>query len=181
MTRCVLVVDPLNDFCKGGALAVPRADEIMPIINAIFPKFTKAIAIQEWHPEDHFSFVTQGGRWKIHCVAGTWGAEFHPELNTKFFTAIIRKGINKLKEGYSAFEDTGLEGLLRSLGITEVFICGLATDYCVSQTALDSDMFFEKTFIIKDACRALSPETEKKALQAMTKAGIEIITSDQIK
>ena len=180
MMRCLLVIDPQKCFCKGGVLEVPNADEIIPLINKMLMWFKKNIVTQDWHPQDHSSFKTQGGKWPIHGVAGTKGAAFHSRLNTKHFTVIIRKGTDRLKEGYSAFEDTGLEGLLKSLGVTKVFICGLATDYCVAKTAKDSVKFFKETFIIKDACRAVSKETEEKELKELTEAGVKIITSDQI-
>jgi nicotinamidase/pyrazinamidase len=167
----LIVVDPQNDFCKGGALEVPRADEIVPIINRLLPRFDIVIASQDWHEENHCSFVPQGGQWPPHCVAGTKGAEFHPQLYAHRFTVIVRKAIKK--EAYSAFCDTGLEGMLCALDVDKVYICGLATDFCVKETAIDCAKFrCFRTFVLLGACRAVTEEGADKAISEMREYGV---------
>ena len=153
----------------------------MPLINKILLKFkgeTKIVS-QDWHPEDHCSFKPQGGQWPVHCVAGTKGAELHSELDSKLFTVIIKKATAKEKDAYSAFDGTGLEGLLKALGVKEVFVCGLATDFCVQATALDSVKSFE-TVVIQDACKAVTAEGDRQALLKMENAGIKLIMSKEV-
>jgi nicotinamidase/pyrazinamidase len=138
--EALLIVDFQNDFTPGGALAVPEGDRIAEHVNALAsdPRFDVVIATRDWHPPDHGSFDSQGGPWPVHCVQETEGAELHPELDQRRVDLIVDKGQNPSTEGYSGFEATGLEDFLRGRGIDRVTIVGLATDYCVKNTALDA-------------------------------------------
>jgi len=158
--RALVVVDVQNDFCQGGALAVPDGDAVVPVINALLPRFPLVVATQDWHPPGHASFASSHpGRkplevidldgiqqvlWPDHCVQGTAGADFHPELEREYFRVIIRKGMDPRVDSYSAFRDnhrehpTGLASLLRELGVRHVVIVGLTTDYCAATSARDA-------------------------------------------
>ena len=138
--RALIIVDFQNDFTPGGALAVPDGDQISQRINelAAMSEYDLVVATRDWHPPDHGSFERHGGPWPPHCVAGTPGAELHPALARECIDVVIDKGQDRDTEGYSAFDGTHLERILRDRGIDEVTICGLATDYCVKNTALDA-------------------------------------------
>ena len=140
MTRALIVVDYQNDFTPpDGALAVPEGDEIAGRINELARSgdFDLVVATRDWHPSDHGSFDAQGGPWPVHCVAGTHGAQLNPALDTGAIDVIVDKGQDPATEGYSGFDGTDLAALLRDSGIRELTIVGLATDYCVKQTALE--------------------------------------------
>ena len=156
----LIVVDVQNDFCPGGSLEIKKGDSIIPKINELQKKFNYIFYTQDWHPKDHSSFVTSNpghdifssidmpyGKqviWPPHCVFDTYGAKFHHQLETRYAKAIIRKGFRKEIDSYSGFFEndrvtpTGMEGLLKSLKIKRVFVCGLALDFCVNYTALDA-------------------------------------------
>ena len=171
----LIVVDPQKDFCEGGALEVKGADEIMPLINNLLPKFPVRIGTQDWHPEDHISFKSpeQGGAGcPKHCVAGTKGAEFHPKLKSELFTTIIRKGTDVNKDTYSAFKGTGLAGLLKELKIEKVYICGLALDYCVKATALDAVKAGFSVEVLRVATRAVDEKNKENVLDELKNAGV---------
>ena len=175
--RALVVVDVQNDFCQGGALAVPDGDAVAPVINALLPRFPLVVATQDWHPPEHASFASSHpGRkplevidlegipqvlWPDHCVQGTAGADFHPELERQFFRAIIRKGMDPRVDSYSGFRDnrddhpTGMAALLRELGATAVVVVGLATDYCVGATARDALGLGFAAEVWLPACRAV--------------------------
>ena len=159
MTRALIVIDVQNDFCPGGALAVTGGDEIVAGINARMAEFPVVVLTQDWHPAGHGSFASTHGAapmsmtempygpqvlWPDHCVQGSKGAEFHPELDTTPANLIIRKGTNPAIDSYSAFFEndhetpTGLDGYLRTLGVTELVMVGLATDFCVFYSAVDA-------------------------------------------
>jgi nicotinamidase/pyrazinamidase len=140
MARALIIVDFQNDFCPGGALAVPGGDAIADRLNLLTASgdYELVVATRDWHPPDHGSFAEQGGPWPVHCVAGTPGAELHPALERERIDEIVDKGQDPGTEGYSGFESTGLETLLRDRGIDQVTVVGLATDYCVKNTALDA-------------------------------------------
>ena len=183
----LIVVDPQNDFCEGGALAVQGGAVIMPLINAIAERFKTVIVSQDWHTPDQISFasnhegaapftlieVAYGPQmlWPDHCVQGTEGADFHPDVAPAIqrAAAIIRKGANPAVDSYSAFFEndhktsTGLSGLLRGLGIERVFICGLAYDYCVRYTAEDAVREGFAAVVIEQATRAIAEETAQMA------------------
>jgi nicotinamidase/pyrazinamidase len=139
MGRALVVVDFQNDFTPGGALAVAGGDEIAPRVNALAASadFDLVVATRDWHPADHRSFREQGGPWPAHCVQGTPGADFHPAFDRSRVEDVIDTGVTADAEGYSGFEGTALESLLRERGIDALTIVGLATDYCVKETALD--------------------------------------------
>ena len=158
--RALIVVDVQYDFCPAGALGVPGGDEVVPLINALLPRFPIVVATQDWHPAGHASFASSHpGRkpldvielhgiqqvlWPDHCVVGTHGADLHAGLDRRSFRAIVRKGTDPAVDSYSAFRDnhrehpTGLAGLLRELGVRRVVIVGLATDYCAAASARDA-------------------------------------------
>jgi len=140
MARALLIIDFQNDFTPGGALAVSEGDTIAPKINALAASgdYDLVIATRDWHPADHGSFEAQGGIWPVHCVAGTQGAQLHPDLDRMQIDVVVDKGQAVDTNGYSGFEDTDLEEILRERGITQVTVVGLATDYCVKNTALDA-------------------------------------------
>ena len=140
MAKALLIVDFQNDFTPGGALAVPDGDRIAERVNelAADPRFELVVATRDWHPPDHGSFAERGGPWPVHCVQGSEGAELHPALDRSRVDVIVDKGQDPGTEGYSGFEGTDLEELLRKRGIDKVTVVGLATDYCVKNTALDA-------------------------------------------
>ena len=140
MSRALVIVNFQNDFCPGGALAVPDGDAIAPRLNDLAGsgEYDLVVATRDWHPPDHGSFAEHGGPWPVHCVAGTPGAELHHALDPTPIDAVIDKGQARDTEGYSGFEGTGLAGLLRDRGVDHVTVVGLATDYCVKNTALDA-------------------------------------------
>jgi len=140
MARALLIIDFQNDFTPGGALGVSDGDTIAPKINALAASgdYDLVIATRDWHPADHQSFAAQGGPWPVHCVAGTEGAQLHPDLDRTKIDIVVDKGQAVDTDGYSGFEGTGLEALLRERNITQVTVVGLATDYCVKNTALDA-------------------------------------------
>ena len=140
MSRALVIVDFQNDFTPGGALAVPDGDVIAERINALAASgdYDLVVATRDWHPPDHGSFADQGGPWPVHCVADSEGAQLHPALDQGPIDAIVDKGQAVDTDGYSGFEGTELESLLRERGIMQVTVVGLATDYCVKNTALDA-------------------------------------------
>jgi nicotinamidase/pyrazinamidase len=139
-TEALVVVDYQNDFNPGGALAVAGGDEIADRINALAAsdRFGLVVATRDWHPPDHSSFAAEGGPWPVHCVAGSEGAELHPALDTANVDVVLDKGRDRETEGYSGFQGTNLAELLRERGADHVTVVGLATDYCVKNTALDA-------------------------------------------
>lgn len=208
MKRALIVVDIQNDFLPGGALAVPRGHEVISVANQLMRMkatfFDRVIATQDWHPADHLSFVVNhSGKvrgdfilldglpqvlWPVHCLQNQSGAEFASSLEISFFDRVFRKGIDREVDSYSGFFDqgrrksTGLSEYLRSEGVTEVFILGLATDYCVKFTALDAVKEGLKTRVIREGTRAvnLQAEDEQKSLDEMSAAGVQIIGVDEL-
>jgi nicotinamidase/pyrazinamidase len=140
MAEALVIVDFQNDFTPGGALAVPEGDAIAERVNrlAADPRFELVVATRDWHPPDHGSFAGRGGPWPEHCVQETEGAELHPGLERARVDVVVDKGQDPSTEGYSGFEGTGLAKVLRERGIDKLTIVGLATDYCVKNTALDA-------------------------------------------
>jgi nicotinamidase/pyrazinamidase len=140
MPEALVIVDFQNDFTPGGALAVPRGNEIAGRLNEMIASgdYDLIVATRDWHPPDHGSFSARGGIWPEHCVVGTPGAELHPALNAEAVDVIVDKGRDPATEGYSGFDGTDLAALLRDRGIDRVTVAGLATDYCVRATALEA-------------------------------------------
>ena len=197
---CLVVVDVQNDFVPGGALAVPRGDEIVPVINRLAAHFENAVLTQDWHPRGQISFASSHpGRkpfetirlpygdqvlWPDHCVQATPGAAFHPDLSVPHAQLIVRKGYHADVDSYSAFLEadrktsTGLAGYLRERGFQELFFCGLATDFCVAWSALDARAAGFGATVIEDACRAIDLEGSlAKAWSDMAAAGVRRVAS----
>ena len=181
--KALIVVDVQNDFCPGGALAVPRGNEVVRVINHLFGLFRIRIFTIDWHPENHCSFAEQGGQWPKHCVQNTWGAELHRDLNLPTNLITVEKGEDPEKEAYSPLEGTYLEEFLKEeFGIERVYICGLATDYCVKATALDAKKAGFETFVIIDACRGVNVKRgdARKAIKEMREAGVMIVSLKEL-
>jgi len=177
MAEALIVVDFQNDFTPpDGALAVPEGDLIADRLNelAADPRFDVVLATRDWHPPDHGSFAEQGGTWPVHCVAGTDGAELHPALDRARVDAVIDKGQDPGTDGYSGFEGTDLATLLRDRGIDRVTVVGLATDYCVKNTALDALREGFQVSVDTSAARGVDPEDAGRAIEELRAAGAEI-------
>ena len=173
----LLVIDMQYDFLPGGSLGVPEGDQVLAPINALTARFAAhglpIYASRDWHPEDHCSFAARGGPWPPHCVAETRGAAFSDELVLPANTVIISKADTADVDAYSAFNGTALADHLRQHGITRVFVCGLATDYCVLNTALDARANGFETVILPEAMRAVNvgPQDGELAIEKMRAAG----------
>ncbi len=197
---CLIVVDVQNDFMPGGALAVARGDEVVPVINRLAARFENVVLTQDWHPRGHASFASShpGRRpfetiklaygtqvlWPDHCVQGTAGAALHVGLDLQKAQLVIRKGHHRAIDSYSAFLEadrktvTGLKGYLKERKIKRLFVSGLATDFCVAWTALDARSTGFETTLIEDACRAIDLEGSLgRAWSDMTKAGVRRVQS----
>lgn len=196
--RALILVDLQNDFLPGGALAVTEGDAVVPLANALASRFEHVVATQDWHPQGHESFASQHEGhapgevidlhglpqvlWPDHCVQGTPGAEFAPGLDVERIARIFQKGIHRDVDSYSGFfdngrrHDTGLGAHLRERGVTEVHICGLATDYCVRFTALDAASLGFDTHLVLPACRGVELEAGDvaRAVEEMRAAGVRI-------
>ncbi|MCW1300895.1 MAG: isochorismatase family protein [Candidatus Nanoarchaeia archaeon] len=181
----LIVVDLQNDFITG-SLAVPGALKIIERVNKYITKFEKAGAkiffTRDWHPITHSSFRENGGIWPTHCVQGSYGAEFHPSLKIPQHARIIAKGTDPRKEAYSGFDGTQLEQELRAFGITRVFICGVATEYCVRATVLDSLARGFETYLLEDAIAAvnLKPDDERRAVIEMIQKGAKLLHLEEL-
>ena len=181
-TDALLVVDVQNDFCAGGALAVPGGDNVVEVINWLMPAFEHIVATQDYHPPGHSSFTEQGGPWPQHCVQGTKGAEFHPGLDTDKVKDVVQKGTDTETDGYSGFAGTDLADRLGRLGVTRVFVTGLATDYCVRATAIEAiDNGFD-VVVVTDAIAAVdaNPGDGRAAIEEMREAGAALAASDEV-
>jgi nicotinamidase-related amidase len=178
VSRALVIVDFQNDFCPGGALAVPDGDAIAGRINelAASDDFDLVVATRDWHPADHGSFAEQGGPWPVHCVAGTPGAELHPALDPTPIDAVVDKGQDPGTDGYSGFEGTDLATLLRSRDVDHVTVVGLATDYCVKNTALDALREGFAVTVDSTAVRGVDvePDDSTRALEAVRTAGASV-------
>jgi nicotinamidase-related amidase/8-oxo-dGTP pyrophosphatase MutT (NUDIX family) len=202
--NALILVDLQNDFCPGGALPVPQGEQVVAIANRLARQFDLVVATQDWHPANHGSFADgHAGKkpgdvveltglkqilWPVHCVQGTPGAELHPELDQSIIARVFRKGDDAAIDSYSGFFDngrrrsTGLAEYLKGRGVTCVYICGLATDYCVKHTALDAvDLGFQ-TYLIEDACRGVNVKAGdvEEAIRAMQDKGITVVQSRDI-
>lgn len=201
--KALLIVDVQNDFCPSGALAVKNGDAIIPIINKLSSNFDTIILTQDWHPSGHSSFAsTHPGKepystvpmdygeqvlWPDHCIQGTLGAEFHPALRVEAAQLILRKGFRSGIDSYSAFYEndqetaTGLTGYLDNRMIEELYICGLATDFCVKWTAIDGMAEGFEVMVIEDAVAGIDLENSaEKAWKEMEEAGVERVKSTEI-
>lgn len=201
MNDALVIVDVQNDFLTGGALAVPEGDRVISVANRLIARFDLVVATQDWHPANHVSFAANHpGRnsgdvimndlpqvlWPVHCVQGTLGAELARELNLAKVVRVFQKGTDPEIDSYSGLYDnghrksTGLAEFLRERNVTDVYVMGLATDYCVKFTALDAATEGFKVFLIEDGCRGvgLQPEDVPKAIETMRQAGVEVIRSE---
>ena len=199
----LLIVDLQNDFCPGGALAVPDGDAVVPVVNQIARRFAHVLLTQDWHPPDHRSFASSHpGRqpfetvrsdygeqvlWPDHCVQGTPGAAFHPGLDVPHAQLVIRKGFRREIDSYSAFREndkrtrTGLAGYLRERGFRRIVLAGLATDFCVAWSALDARAEGFEAVVVDDACRAIDLDGSlARARESMLAAGVRILDSAAI-
>lgn len=201
-TDALLVVDVQNDFCPGGALAVPEGDAVVPVINKLMDRFATVVLTQDWHPEEHASFASTHGAepfstkempygtqvlWPDHCIAGGQGAAFNPSLRLRPAQMIQRKGMNPDIDSYSAFFEndksttTGLAGWLKEKGVTRVFVVGLATDFCVAWTCLDAKRCGFDAVLIEDACRAIDQDGSlAAAMRELDAAGVVIAREAQV-
>lgn len=185
-TDALIAVDIQVDFCPGGALAVNEGDQVVPIINDLADRFPVCVFSRDWHPPDHCSFSTNpqfvDGSWPVHCVRDTPGAAFHPDLIIPADAIFVSKATEPAIEAYSDFESTGLTAQLKVRGVTRVFVCGLATDFCVKATALDARKIGFDVVLIEDACRAVDnpPGTGASAIVEMDRAGVIRCTSGSI-
>ncbi len=201
--NALIITDIQNDFCPGGALPVAEGDRIIPLVNQLQPRFGLVVATQDWHPAGHGSFAARHpGKsvgevvdlnglpqilWPVHCTQNTPGAELHPALDRGRIARVFHKGTAPDIDSYSGFFDnghrkaTGLGEYLKEQGVDEVYLCGLATDYCVKHTALDAVDLGFKTYLIQDACRGvdLNPGDVEKAIEQMRAKGVIILTSTQ--
>jgi len=199
--KCLILVDIQNDFLPGGALAVPDGDKVIPVANQLQPLFPLVVATQDWHPADHGSFAaSHPGKkvfeqidlnglpqtlWPVHCVQNTKGAELADALNRGRIAKVFPKGTDARIDSYSGLFDnghrksTGLGEWLKTQGVTEVYVCGLATDYCVKFTALDAVHCEFKTYLIEDASRGvnLQPNDVSNAIAEMKRAGVTVVQS----
>ena len=177
----LVVVDMQVDFMPGGALPVPGGDEVVDMVNEYVELFTRAgatvVFTRDWHPPNHVSFKTRGGPWPPHCVQGTPGASFHPKLRVPTDALIVSKATDPDREAYSGFEGTELDAELRRRGVRRVFVCGVATDYCVKATALDAARLGYQVFLLADAVRGVNvpPNSVQRAIEEMLDAGVVLI------
>jgi nicotinamidase/pyrazinamidase len=194
----LFIVDVQNDFCPGGALAVPRGDQIVPAVNRLAAEFAHVILTQDWHPHGHASFASshpgkqaldtidlsygQQILWPDHCVQGTRGAAFHPDLEVPHAELVLRKGFRTAIDSYSAFLEndhrtpTGLAGYLRERRFERITLCGLATDFCVFYSALDGRQAGFAVTVVTDACRGIDVDGSlSQAMRSMNEAGVTIL------
>jgi nicotinamidase/pyrazinamidase len=199
----LLIIDVQNDFCAGGALAVPRGDEVVPIINRLARRFAHVALTQDWHPAGHLSFASSHpGKqpyetvtfdygvqvlWPDHCVQGTAGAGFHQGLDIRHAELVLRKGYHRTIDSYSAFYEndratrTGLAGYLRERGLTKVFLAGLAFDFCVRYSSEDAVQEGFAAVVIEDACRGIDlADSVAATRQVLRELNIPCITADAI-
>lgn len=190
--KALLIADVQNDFCPGGALAVKEGDRIIPVVNKYIQAFSKkklpVFITRDWHPKETKHFKQFGGVWPKHCVQGTKGAEFRPDLKLPSEAIILSKGMDPQKDSYSAFQavdsnGTELLNLLKIFGVKELYIGGLATDYCVRWSALDALKYGFKVNVLIDAIKGvnLNKTDSEDAVKEMVKAGAKKITFEKLK
>jgi nicotinamidase/pyrazinamidase len=174
--EALIIVDVQNDFCSGGALEVPDGDAVVPEVNRLAHELSFVVATRDWHPPDHLSFASEGGPWPIHCVQGSHGAELHPDVETSMIDAVVDAGYERDQEGYSGFEHTNLEQLLREHDVDTVHVAGLALDYCVKATALDAKRSGFDTIVHLGATRAVEvrPGDGDRAVEELRAAGVRL-------
>ncbi|MBI3951093.1 MAG: nicotinamidase [Acidobacteria bacterium] len=185
----LLIIDVQNDFCKGGSLEVPGGDEVVPVLNKYIERFSRAhlpiFASRDWHPEKTVHFKEYGGPWPPHCIQGTQGAEFHPDLKLPEKTEVISSGMQYDSHGYSAFEGVDsqakdLAAALRAKGIDHLYVGGIATDYCVRHTVLDALKEGFKVTLLEDAIRGVDEKDSVDAIEQMVRAGAKLATLQDV-
>jgi len=180
----LIVVDLQNDFMPWGALPVPEADALLGRVNALGQLFSEAglpvFATKDWHPENHCSFKENGGQWPRHCVQWSYGAEFAEGLKLPPDTFVIHKGDRPELEAYSGFQGTLLDSLLKERGVKRVFVCGVATDFCVKNTALGAINLGYFTFVVEDCVKGVFKESTEKAKEELLKRGAVLLPSKEI-
>lgn len=181
-TDALIVVDVQNDFLPGGALAVAKGDRIFEPINRIAPLFPYVVATRDWHPREHPHFEDYGGPWPYHCIQETHGAEFSPKLDLTHVDEVLSKGMHPHSHGYSAFDGTNLDERLHAHDVRRIFVCGLATDYCVKATALEAAAHGFETIVLTDAIAPVNVKCtdEADALRDMAASGVRFATTDQL-
>lgn len=201
--EALLVIDVQNDFCSGGALAVPDGEAVVPVINFMASRMDCVLMTQDWHPAGHLSFASSHEEkvpfeqielaygpqvlWPDHCLQGTSGAAFHPDLDIPHASLILRKGFRKAIDSYSAFFEndgqtpTGLTGYLKERGIDKLFVAGLALDFCVGWSAIDGRKLGFDVTVVEDASRAIDTDGSlERARQDMVKVGVKFIEADRV-
>ena len=198
----LLVIDVQNDFCENGSLAVPDGSSVIPVINSIRSRFSKVIFTTDWHSQNHVSFASNhpGGQpfttitvpktglrqelWPCHCVQDTEGSRLHKDLVVRPEDSIVRKGVNEDYDSYSGFgcehDQTGLKRELTEVEARRVFVCGLAFDFCVGSTAIDSALNGFDTYVITDACRSISESNGLVMAEKLLKHGVKFVTSQEV-
>ena len=179
----LIIVDVQNDFCPGGALAVPSGHEVIPVINRLLEHRWLSVATMDWHPAEHCSFEPHGGPWPSHCVQETAGAELHPELNATKIEVVITKGAHPDEEAYSGFHGTPLAKILHEKGVKRVVVCGIATDYCVRATAHDALQEGFEVVVLEDAIRGVEvqPGDCQRALEELRRAGARVAVAADLR
>jgi nicotinamidase/pyrazinamidase len=175
--EALIVVDVQNDFCPGGALAVADGDAVVEPLNQLARELPLVVATRDWHPRNHHSFAENGGIWPVHCVPGTPGAELHPGIDRDPIDVVLDKGQEPDLEGYSGFEATDLEQILRDRGVDTVHVGGLALDYCVLETALAARRLGFEVILHLGATRAVEvhPGDGKRAVSTLRRAGVRVV------
>ena len=182
MAKALLIIDFQNDFTSGGALEVPGGDEIAAPVRRLADRVGLVFATRDWHPPDHASFKAQGGPWPVHCVRDTHGAAFHPAMEGIEVDAVVDVGRGRDDEGYSGFENSDLAQILRDHDVDEVYVCGLATDYCVRASAIDACREGFQVTVVEDAVRAVEVNEGDagRAFADMRAAGAKLASSDEV-
>jgi nicotinamidase/pyrazinamidase len=185
MTIGIIVVDMQNDFSENGALPVPEASQVIPVINKLISQLqTRAVIVytKDWHPKNHVSFAKNGGTWPVHCVQGSKGAELIDGLVLPENAIEVRKGADPIVDSYSAFggwatgiDPQPLDQFLKAQGVDAVYVMGLATDFCVKETALDAKKLGYKTIFVENASKGISQDSVASAMSEMQKAGISFL------
>lgn len=176
--RALIVVDVQNDFCPGGALAVPDGDRVVPVINELMAEFELVLASKDWHPENSVHF----DKWPKHCIKETEGAEFHPDLKIAKIDKVFLKGTKDKDDGYSAFEATNLDlaQYLNEKEVKELYISGLAAEYCVKETALAAVKKGFEVYVIEEAIAGIDEDDVAAAFEEMREAGVEFVSAEEI-
>jgi nicotinamidase/pyrazinamidase len=175
--EALIIVDVQNDFCPGGSLAVADGDAVVAPANELAARIPFVVATRDWHPPDHGSFAAQGGPWPVHCVGDTDGAQLHPGIDSSLIDVVVDKGMGLGSDGYSGFEGTAVEQLLRARGVDTVHVAGLALDYCVKATALDARRAGFDVVVHRSATRAVDvvPGDGDRSVEELLDAGVSVV------